>query len=486
MSNLELPPYIVNMSFVDAIRRDNVEYVKGVVRRTPCMATALFYTVDENSRALCLFDSILNNPTILLFTPIAYAMLFNSYRVLSFLLKHMRNPAEVLHISCYTADCLDPRGIWFHSYRLLEFPPFLVRRPNAELYVKIVDAAGGISGAGFNEPHQLGCSIYKRNKMVTKNTTILDNAWEVFWCIWSEFRNPVQMVDCSAELFIAGCDARKLAAKIDFEKLMLACQQNRGTATHIVYFLQLLLFHGADLTSHVVLGNYLNALQQMLYVKGCNTQAICGLFIAVLNLAGKKWLGFRHIVERLQADLRIDELPEENQNSLQMICVRRIREMMPGTGFLRYLWKMEELNEDAKRAVATGLIQHRLLDITEPNIASFKLRKVIRLGRVSQKPIEPERKLTIGIPKSEEAVAEEASGHKEVSAKADSRVQLRRPIMFKRDYSKLWRAADEGINGSDGITANVADATALPLELDESEKEDFECKYDTEKDELRL
>ncbi|KAM7532681.1 hypothetical protein Aperf_G00000130584 [Anoplocephala perfoliata] len=456
MSNLELPPFTINMPFVDAIRRDKVGYVESVVHRTPCMATALFYTVDETSQALCLFNGTLNKPTILLLTPIAYAMLFNNYHVLSFLLKHTRNPAKLLHISCYTADCLDPQGIWFHLYRLLEFPPFLVRRPNTDLYAKIVEAAGGVSGAGFNQPYHLSSSVYKRNQRRWKYATTLDNAWE--------------MIDCSAELFIAGCDARKFAAEVDFEKLMLVCQENRSTATHFVYFLQLLLFHGADLTSLVVLGNYLNALQQMLYLKGCSTQAMRCLFIAVFNLAGEKWLFFKHIVEKLQADLEIDELPRENLRSLKLICVRRTREVIPGVGFLRNIWKMEELDEEAKLAVITGLTWDRWMDIAVTNTAPFDLRSLIRLGR--QEETEVGKQLVLEISNPNRAVRERESEWAKVNVNVDSRVQLGGRNMFKRDNIQLWRTTAFGqIRHSNEITKNAINETRLHLEVEAGGKE---------------
>ncbi|KAM7532679.1 hypothetical protein Aperf_G00000130584 [Anoplocephala perfoliata] len=278
------------------------------------------------------------------------------------------------------------------------------------------------------------------------------------------------MIDCSAELFIAGCDARKFAAEVDFEKLMLVCQENRSTATHFVYFLQLLLFHGADLTSLVVLGNYLNALQQMLYLKGCSTQAMRCLFIAVFNLAGEKWLFFKHIVEKLQADLEIDELPRENLRSLKLICVRRTREVIPGVGFLRNIWKMEELDEEAKLAVITGLTWDRWMDIAVTNTAPFDLRSLIRLGR--QEETEVGKQLVLEISNPNRAVRERESEWAKVNVNVDSRVQLGGRNMFKRDNIQLWRTTAFGqIRHSNEITKNAINETRLHLEVEAGGKE---------------
>lgn len=337
-----------------------MEYVEGVVRRTPCMATALFYTVDEN-RTLCLFDGILHSPTILLLTPLAYAMLFNSQRVLTFLLRDKTGAS--IQASCFTADCLDPEGIWFYSYRLLEFSALLVRRPNAQLYSRLLEAAASPTRISFNMEQRLSCSIYHRKRVVSKSTTIVDNAWEALWCIWREFRSPMTMVDCSSELFIAGCNARRLAARVDFEKVMVACRQTRNSNTHFIYFLQLLIFHGVDMQVKEVLANYVNALLQLSFRESCDSRARKSLFIAVFNLAGQKWEEFKETIEKIRVILRVDSLPHHDQKSLQMCCVRRLRQLLPGTGFFRHVWLMARLNESAKRALMTGLIKHKKIDL---------------------------------------------------------------------------------------------------------------------------
>ncbi|KAL5108476.1 hypothetical protein TcWFU_001383 [Taenia crassiceps] len=360
MCNLELPPYIINMPFITAIRRDCVEYVEGVVRRTPCMATALFYTVDEN-RTLCLFDGILHSPTILLLTPLAYAMLFNSQRVLTFLLRDKSGAG--IQASCFTADCLDPEGIWFYSYRLIEFSALLVRRPNAQLYSSLLEAAASPTRISFNAEQRLSCSIYHRKRLVSKSTTMVDNAWEALWCIWREFRSPMTMVDCSSELFVAGCDARRLAARVDFEKLMVACRQTRNSNTHFIYFLQLLIFHGVDMQVKEVLANYVNTLLQVSFRESCDSRARKSLFIAMFNLAGQKWEEFKETIEKLRLILRLDSLPHHDRQSLQMCCVRRLRQLLPGTGFFRHVWLMTKLNESAKRTLMTGLIKHKKFEL---------------------------------------------------------------------------------------------------------------------------
>ena len=360
MCNLELPPYIINMPFINAIQRDWAEYVEGVIRRTPCMATALFYTVDENN-TLCLFDGLLHSPSILLLTPLAYAILFNSLRVITFLLRD--TPAGIPRISihdtfCYTADCLDPNGIWFYSYRLLKFPPLLLRRPSAKLYAALIDASGSVNSVNFDQPQSLTCTIYQRNRLVTQNTTAVENAWEALWCIWRGFRIPKFMVDCSSELFIAGCDARKVAKRIDFEKLMTACEQTSSNNTYIVYFLQLLIFHGVDMQERSILTNYVNALLQVSKLKCCDGRAKRSLFISVFNLAGNQWKDFQKAFEKLCDSYQVAALPKDDQESLQMHCVRAIRRFIPGAGFFRHVWRMEELNESAKRVLMTGLIRH--------------------------------------------------------------------------------------------------------------------------------
>ncbi|VDM32846.1 unnamed protein product [Hydatigera taeniaeformis] len=320
------------------------------------MATALFYSVDEN-RTLCLFDGILHSPTILLLTPLAYAMLFNSKRVLAFLLRDKTGSS--IQASCFTADCIDPKGIWFHSYRLLEFSTLLVRRPDAQLYSRLLEAADSPTRINFNMEQRLSCTIYRHKRVVSRSTTMVDNAWEALWCIWREFRNPMTMVDCSSELFIAGCDARKLAARVDFEKVMAACRQTKNSNTHFIYFLQLLIFHGVDMQVKEVLANYVNTLLQLSLREGCDSRARKSLFIAVFNLAGQTWEEFREAIEEMRGILRMDSLSHHDQQSLQMFCVRRLRQLLPGAGFFRHVWLMSKLNESAKRTLMTGLIKHK-------------------------------------------------------------------------------------------------------------------------------
>ncbi|VDD83667.1 unnamed protein product [Mesocestoides corti] len=349
MSNLDLPPYIINMPFITAIRKDCIEYIQGVVKKTPCMATALYYVVDEH-QALCMFDGVVHYPIILLMTPFAFAMLFNSKRVLRFFMQ----TTNTMNAPCYIADSLDPQGVWYNQYRLIEFSPLFVRRPNPDLYNTLREFQ-----FNFNGKHTLKCTTYEKKRKVRENAMTAESPWEALWCVWNEFRNPAIMLDCSSELFIAGCDVRKLAARIDLSKLLTECRSTRTSNTHIAYFLQLTIFHGVDLQVSDVLANYLNAILQLTTVEGCNDTVRKNLFISVYNLGGDRCLDYEDVIKTLQKLMRIATLPIHDQRSLQMTCVRRIRQILPGSGFYSTVWKMKLLNESSKRVLMTGLIKHK-------------------------------------------------------------------------------------------------------------------------------
>lgn len=346
MPQLDLPPYIINVPFLTAIRKDCIEYIDGVVRNTPCMATSLFYTVDED-KALCMFDEVLHYPVILLMTPFAYAILFESKRALKYFAKKTGGSTEA---HCYVADCLDPDGIWYRHYRVIEFSPVLVRRPTASLYAILMDV-----GFKFDEPKSLKCSLYKKWKLQSANESVADNAWEAMWSVWGQFRNPAILLDSTSELLIAGCNARKLARRVDFGKLLTLCHTTKSLYTQIVYFLQLLIFHGIDMQDSEILANYLNAVLQLTSVEEGEPRARRNLFLSIYYLAGNRIDEYGEFVENIQRIMRIKEMPRHLQQSLQMQCVRLIRQVSRPRGFYRNIWKSRRLNEPCKRLLLTGL-----------------------------------------------------------------------------------------------------------------------------------
>lgn len=342
MIHLDLPPYIINMPFVDAIRNDNVNYIEGTLHHHPNMVSSLFYTVDED-RVLCLFE-YLRQPAILLLSPFAYALLFGSFRVARFI--DGKSP-EAWRRTCVVADCQDSEGIWYNCHRVIEFSPIAIRCPSKGIYrhLKFKDF-------DFNAQQVLSCTLHMMSS-IKKSSTTSESVWEYLWSLWPRMRDLSTLVDVTSDLLTAGIKANQLTRRVNLEKLYISCNKTKTSLNQFISFLYLLLFHGVDLTKNDVLGNFLNVVYYLTSEESVNMPSLQILFMAIYNLSN----GCREYslaVKELVDIMEITSLDKQSQGSLTMLCVRRIRSLACGPMFFRQISRLD-IPREVKHIILSGL-----------------------------------------------------------------------------------------------------------------------------------
>ncbi|VDL94235.1 unnamed protein product [Schistocephalus solidus] len=342
MNLLELPAYVINMPLITAIRQDNLPYVIAALEKYPCLASSLFYTVDEK-QVLGLFKGLLQPPTALLLTPFGYAFLFNSKQVLTHLLLNTNTSQQ----SCFVADCLDAEKRWRKRHRILEIPPLALRVPLAETYRPLM-----LNKFNFDNPQQINCRVFagtcfKRSQVVT------ESVWEMIWSVWPPAKDANILVEFTAVLLNAGCNAKQLVKRINFEKLFNTCKPAVTNPANFVSFLYLVIFHGADLQDTTVLANFLNAIVYLTTLDTQETHILKGLFIAVYNLSSG-CSEYPTVVGIIKRALKIEKLSRTAHHSLKFMCIRRIRRLIDGAGFFRAISKMN-IDKECKYALLTGI-----------------------------------------------------------------------------------------------------------------------------------
>ncbi|KAL7061002.1 hypothetical protein AAHC03_09547 [Spirometra sp. Aus1] len=342
MNLIELPAYVINMPLITAIRQDNLPYVVAALEKFPCLASSLFYTVDEK-QVLGLFKGLLQPPTALLLTPFGYAFLFGSKQVL----KHLLTNTNTSQQTCFVADCLDPEKRWRKRHRILEIPPLALRVPLAETYRPLM-----LNKFNFDNPHQINCRVFAGTCM-KMSKIVADSAWEMIWAVWPPAKDANVLVEFTAVLLNSGCNAKQLVRRINFEKVFNSCKPAVTNPANFVSFLYLLMFHGADLQDTTVLANFLNAI---VYLTSLGTQEmhiLKGLFIAVFNLSND-CRDYPTVVGIIKRALKIDKLSRTAHRSLKFMCIRRIRRLIDGAGFFRTISKMN-IDKECKYALLTGI-----------------------------------------------------------------------------------------------------------------------------------
>ncbi|VDN08969.1 unnamed protein product [Dibothriocephalus latus] len=342
MNLVDLPAYVINMPLITAIRQDNLPYVIAALEKYPCLACSLLYTVDEK-QVLGLFKGLIQPPTALLLTPFGYAFLFSSKEVL----KHLLLNTNTSQQTCFVADCLDSEQRWRKRHRILEIPPMALRVPQAETYRPLM-----LNKFNFDNRQQINCRVFTGTGFKTSQV-VAESVWEMVWSVWPPAKDANVLVEFTAVLLNAGCNAKLLVKRLNFEKLFNSCKPAATNPANFVSFLYLLIFHGADLQDNTVLANFLNAIVYLTTLDTQETHILKGLFIAVYNLSND-FSEYPIIVGIIKRALKIDKLSRSVHRSLKFMCIRKIRRQIGGAGFFRTISKMN-MDKECKYALLTGI-----------------------------------------------------------------------------------------------------------------------------------
>ncbi|VEL08894.1 unnamed protein product [Protopolystoma xenopodis] len=378
---LNLPDYVVDANVLEAVRRDNVGYLKGRVTRDPCCLAYLYFaktaigTPGRPTRArrrleyagrMGLFEGALRAPVHLVLPLLGYALLFQTPRILHYLLMQQKR-LEAVEQTGYLADGerLEPPG--GRRYRVLTFPLQALMLPDNAFFRLTQNHAGLLVSAGQR------VSVTRHDDQLAANgdgdgqicqSHVFQNAWHLAWQYYRPMREDAQELCRLTTAYLwHNVEPTGLIRKVWLYRLFVDrfSYQPSGLTfaepakKQLAYSLMLsLLVFGCRLEEAKTHYNVFKGLMALL----TSSESDKEMQSRIHNLC----LGFFALLPSLRGFARaklevipllVDLLAHPSLDNLAAKCVRAIRDLLTGRNLARAVMSLW-LNEEVEAQILTG------------------------------------------------------------------------------------------------------------------------------------